>query len=148
MPFPQGWPPRISSGQTTIRFYVTGTASTLFEDSAHLFIDGTGANPYTPLPQVRPGEDVSAPDSDGPHEVSPNPAGTGENDPGSPKAMIWSKEILVVNNDGTNAIEFSFDGVNVHGRVEPNSERKMFRQEAGIAIRGVAGTPAYRVEAW
>lgn len=149
MAFPQGWPPRVASGTASIRFYKTGSSTADFADAAFLFIDGTGANPYTPLPVVLPGDDVSRYPTPAATVIAANPLGTGENDPGSVKAMIWSQGIRVRNLDGTNSIEISFDGTNVHGIVAPNATNEYVnRREAGIAVRGAAGTPSYVIEAW
>jgi len=148
MPFPDGWPPRYPSGHRNIRFHVAATATANFADRAYIFIDATGANPYTPLPIVRPGGDVSAPDYDGPHDVE-SPAGTGQQ-LGDPKPLVWSKGIVVYNY-GVTKIEISFDGVNVQGEVLPAASGApgklyMDRAEAGIAIRGSGND--FAVTAW
>lgn len=143
MPFPAAWPPRSSSGIRSIRFYAGGTATLNFSDNALLFIDGAGANPYTPVPPV-----------DGGSTANPlTPGGTGaatvaNGMAGGPPPMIWSGNIRICN-DGANSLEYSFDGVNVHGLLlkgEIFAYRN--RYEAGIAVRGVGGTTAFRVEAW
>ncbi len=142
MAFPTNWPPRVATNQRSIRFYVTGTATALFSDNGYLFIDGVGANTYTPLPVIAPGSNASV--------VVPNNAGTGvvvggQPVGGSPPAMIWSGTILI-NNASAAALEFSFDGTNVHGRLLANTSvvyRNRF--ESGIAVRGL-GT--FWVEAW
>lgn len=149
MPFPAGWPPRVPSGVRNIRFFVTGTSTAGFDDNGFLFVDGTGANPYTPLPVVRPGAGVSNPMDPGPHVVPPVPAGTGESRPGEAKAMIWSQEIRITHTGGAGSLEFSFDGTNVHGVVTSTDPvLLMSRAEAGVAIRGSGGTPTFRIEAW
>lgn len=62
MAFPVGWPPRPSPGALNIAFFVEATATVNYSDSAYLFIDGVGANPFKPTPYVPPGgEDVVAP---------------------------------------------------------------------------------------
>lgn len=166
MAFVTGFPARQPSGQTSIRFYVsTTTAGAAFDSAGNsfIFIDGAGANPYTPLPVVRPGDDVSRLGLLGAKVViPPNPAGTGENyltdDPSLPigqghltepsvKAYIWSHSIRI-SNTGGNDIEFSFDGVNVHGVVPAGTVREyLSRREAGIAVRAAAPT-TFRIEAW
>lgn len=147
MPFPNGWPPRSGSGRMSIRFYQTGTATAIFSDNGYLFVDGVGANPYTPMPVVLPGDDVSRFPQPAPTVVPTVPAGTGENDIDSPKAMIWSYAILITNT-GANPLEFSFDGTNVHGLVPAGEFREYsHRSEAGIALRSSAGT-TFVVEAW
>lgn len=136
MAFPTGWPPRVASGVRSIRAYVTATATANYNDRAYLWHQLTGANPYTALPNVRPGGDVSAPDYNGPHVVPASPAGTGESSPDDPEPMIWSSSIRIINKGGT-VIYFSFDGTNDHGEVAANSELLMRNvYEAGIAIRG------------
>jgi hypothetical protein len=147
MAFPTGWPPRVASGMRNIRFFLKGTSGGGFDANAYLFADQDAANPYTPLPDVRPGEDVSAPDYNGPHVVPPTPAGTGQHED-DPHPMIWSEAIRVINYGPTD-LEISFDGVNVHGivsgRILPILEVEQIfyeRREAGIAVRGggVVGT--------
>jgi hypothetical protein len=141
MPFPEGWPPRTGSGRKSIRFYQTGTATADFADNGYLFVDGTGANTYIPLPVVPPGSSAAV-------DVSAPPIGTGENDVGAPKAMIFANTISIHNTGGTNALEFSFDGTDVHGTVPANTHRiYRNRLEAGIAIRSASGT-TFVVEAW
>ena len=71
MAFPsEGWPPRPPSGTRSIRFYATGTGTANFSDNAFLFIDGTNANPFVPLPVVPPG-------STAPVALGSFPVGTG-----------------------------------------------------------------------
>ena len=143
MPFPAGWPPRVPSGVRNIRFFATGTSTAGFDDNGLLFIDGTGANPFTPLPVVKAGG------GGGPHVIPPLPAGTGETRPGEVKANIWSEQIRITHTGGAGSLEFSFDGVNVHGVVEAASPvLLMSRRESGLAIRGNGGTPTFRIEAW
>ena len=135
MPVPTGWPPRTASGMKNIRFFLRGTTGGDFDANAYLFADQASANPYSPLPVVRPGEDVSAPDYNGPHDIGTNPQGTGQ-EGDDPHPMIWSECILVVN-DGTTDLEISFDAINVHGAVAAGTERLYCdRREAGIAVRG------------
>jgi len=135
MAFPTGWPPRVGSGLRSIRFFLRGTTGGSFDSNAYLFADQASANTYVPLPTIRPGEDVSAPDYNGPHSVGANPAGTGQRGD-DPHPMIWAQKILVVN-DGSTELEVSFDGANVHGVVDAGGERIYNdRHEAGIAVRG------------
>ena len=151
MALPAGWPGRPASGVRSIRFYVSGTASANFSDNAYLFIDTTGANPYTPLPQIDPGANTTL-------TVPPVPQGTGTFSTGmtltgvavADKALIWSGNIRICNDDGGASLEYSFDGTNVHGLLK-KGEQFLYcdRYECGIAIRGVGrGTPDFRVEAW
>jgi len=140
VPFPPNWPPRVSSGVRSIRFFAEGIATADFDGTAFLFIDGLGANPYTPSPIVPSGSNAPV--------VNPlTPTGTGiTTQPPVVPPMLWAGNIRVLN-DGGSPLEFSFDGVNVHGKVLP-SEALVYRNryEAGIALRG-AGI-AFRVEAW
>lgn len=56
---------------------------------------------------------------------------------------------IKIRNDSANEIEFSFDGVNVHGVVLGNSEENFEkRYERNIWLRSAAGGDAYRVFAW
>lgn len=145
MAFPTGWPPRVPSGLRSIRAYVFATATASYADRAYLWNQLTGANPFTTLPDIRPGEDASAPDYGGPHVVPPVPAGTGERGD-DPEPMIWSSTIKIINKGGT-SIYFSFDGVNDHGEVSASSELLMrCVYEAGIAIRGAGND--FVVFAW
>jgi len=46
-------------------------------------------------------------------------------------------------------VEFSFDGINVHGRVLPGEARTMdFRKQGSIYLRGQAGDEDYRIETY
>jgi hypothetical protein len=149
MAFPDGWPPRVATGQRNIRFYmVVNPTSANFADNAFLFADQATANPYTPLPFVRPGDDVSNPHYSGPHNIGANPAGTGQLDKDAPHPMIWSERIHITNTGG-NDIEISFDGTNVHGVIPAGTTREYEdRREAGIALRSPGGASSARVEAW
>jgi hypothetical protein len=146
MAFPAAWPPRPSSGLRSIRFYATGTATANFSDNAFLFIDGAGANTFTPSPAVSTSSGAT---------VNPlTPTGTGlspnvANQLTSPvPPMIWSQTIRLCN-DGANALEYSFDGTNVHGKLL-TGELALYRNrfEAGIAVRFVGGATTFRIEAW
>jgi hypothetical protein len=152
MAFPPAWPPRVPSGVRSIRFYTSGTATSAFADNAFMFLDGAGADPYTPAPFVPYG-------SSAPVVNPPTPTGTGGGPVGSPYTdpsqapptswpMLWSGNVRICN-DGAGALEYSFDGTNVHGLLK-SGEIFMYRNryEAGIAIRGVAATPLFRIEAW
>lgn len=147
MAFPTGWPPRLSSGVRSIRFFVTAAATANFDDRAYLFADDVGANPYLPTPVVSPGSSVSA--AVGTTAAGGSPMGGGENDSQSTKKMIWAGTIRI-KNDGAGDLEYSFDGTNVHGIVKEDEELiYRNRYEAGISVRGVAAaTPSFRIEAW
>lgn len=136
MPFPAGFPPRSPSNRRSIRFYVSGSATANFDDSAYIFAQDTGANTYTPLPIIAPG-DVTTPV----HVGSPSsPVST------DAELLVFSGSIRIYN-DGGGDLEFSFDGTNVQGVVKASKDALYnFRYEAGIAVRG-AGI-AFRIEAW
>jgi hypothetical protein len=159
MPFPTGWPPRVSSGRRSLRVLIEATATANYEDRAYLFAQLTGANPYTPLPYVRPGsQDTVA--------VPATPWGSGENandiNPGytdptkttydvtkqaPPEAMIFSQGIRITNTHASAVLRFSFDGTNDHGVVQPQTSVIFYdRHEAGIALKG--NTATFIVEAW
>jgi hypothetical protein len=97
-----------------------------------MFIDGAGANPFTPLPEVTGGS-----------TVVPRNAGTGVSSDGTP-AQLWAQTIRVVSSGD---VEISFDGTNVHGKILTAGGDVIYRNrfESGIAIRG-AGT--FTIEAW
>jgi len=151
MAFPTGWPPRTAEGRRSIRFFKTATATAAFADRAYLFIDGTGANTFIPLPYVAPG-------SKAPVHIGRTPSGTGQdahdvNPSAAPvdrvvvKAMIWANTLRIFNDDASVELEFSFDGTNVHGKIPPQSHIVYRnRYEAGIAVRGNGAD--FRIEAW
>ena len=174
MPFVTGFPARQPSGQTSIRVYISDTtAGADFTDTGNsfVFIDQPGANPYTPLPVVQPGDDVSkrGVDASAKRVIPPNPAGTGENylthdnslpvvDSGgrgtghltqpSDKAYIWSDAIRI-ENTGANPLEISFNGTDVHGIVAAGEVKEYYsRREAAIAVRGPTGNTSFIIEAW
>ena len=159
MALPVGWPPRPAEGRRSIRFFAEGTATALYEDTAYLFIDGIGANPYVPLPYVAPGSNTVV--AVGTNLVGGTPWGTGQNihdvnlnapagEQAVPKAMIWAGTIRVCNDAALGSgldLYFSFDGLNDHGKVLPQEQViYRIRYEAGIAFRGAGA--AFRVEAW
>lgn len=150
-----GFPARHPSSTRSIRFYKSDTtAGTNFtdDDNSFLFVDAAGANPFESLPKVTTGEDGSFDTT----TVPPTPWGGGENDrAGTPptsaptKAYIWSYGIYVKNTGATYILEISFDGTNVHGRIDPGDSRIFYnRIEAGMAVRGVSDNTTYVVEAW
>jgi hypothetical protein len=131
-----------ATGTLTLQ-YVTGT----FNPSEQILgsISGNAttsgvvrmpANPYTPLPEVTGGSTV----------VPLTPSGTGVASNGTPAPMIWAQTIRICN-DGGAALEYSFDGTNVHGKLLA-AEQTIFRHrfEAGIAVRGAGAV--FRIEAW
>lgn len=150
MPFPTGWPPRFPSTVKSLRFYVTGTATANFSDRAYLFGNVATANPYTPLPVVAPGEDVSDPAYGGPHNVAAPPIGTGYR-PGDLAPMAWAGTIQIMNY-GASKIFFSFDGTTVQGEVPPATASgpgtvvMRERREAGIAVNGAGND--FTIMAW
>lgn len=158
MAFPVGWPPRPASGVHSIRFFISGTGTANFSDNAWLFSDLPGANPFVPLPYVEAGQetDVKIGDLTG----GGSPMGTGQDardanilapagEQAVPHSMIWAQTIRIINDTpGGVPIEFSFDGVNVHGAVTNEEGPVIYRArfEAGISVRG--NGLDFRVEAW
>ena len=60
-----------------------------------------------------------------------------------------SFSIMIVNDDATGYIEYSFDGVNVHGRLHAGESRAMdFRRQRQIWLRGESGGESYRLEVY
>lgn len=144
MAFPTSWPPRQSSGIRSIRFYVTGTATSNYTDNGFMFGDAQQARNVTPLPYVPPGGErttVAVPNTPqgggrDPHDNQPTAA---------PPPQVWAKSILIVNAGGTD-LTFTFDGTNDHGVVKANSERVYrSRYESGIAVKGAG---VFSIEAW
>jgi hypothetical protein len=140
---------------------VEGTATANFDANGYLFVDDAGAVQVKPLPFVKPGstDPVHLGDLDaggvpmGGGEEAGDAAPFAHEDPpntqvASPKAQAWAHTIIVRNTGGTNVLEISFDGTNLHGRVLPNSEVVYrYRYESGIAVRSSGGT-TFEVEAW
>jgi hypothetical protein len=136
MAFPPSWPPRVPTNVRSLRFFVTGTATANFSDSAFMFAEQLTANPYTPLPVLQAGSDASI--------VVPSAFGAGRNSPIDPAVQIWSGTMRIC---ATADLEFSFDGVTVHGHLYADEEfvyRNRF--ESGVAVRGVGAV--FRIEAW
>jgi hypothetical protein len=93
------------------------------------------SNPYVPLPTSNP------------TAVPASPSGTGPASGGTPPPMIWASAVRLCNDSLVTPLEYSFDGVNVHGVVPVNKQEVLrVRYEAGIAVRG-NGAP-FRIEAW
>lgn len=95
------------------------------------------ASTFTPLPAVDPAV---------PTVVPPTPYGSGAASGGSPAPEIWAQTFRICN-DGGAALEYSFDGTSVQGKLLA-TEQVIFRvrHEAGIAVRGLGA--AFRIEAW
>jgi hypothetical protein len=149
MAFPAGWPPRLSTNGRPIRFYVKASGTAAFADAAYLFSDGVGANTFTPTPVIAPGDCKTVVN----FPATPFGTGVGSPESGQPEAMIWANTIRVCNDEsvGGAELEFSFDGVNVHGRIAAGSSViYRHRAEAGIAVRAAAPdlAVAFHVEAW
>lgn len=169
MPVPTGWPPSPPSGiARSIRFYLPGLVATAnFNANAYLFFD-SDALTSLPLPYVRPGSitpvhlggvSYSPPDVYGPgfggggqlaQDVAPpEHANSPYTQQASPKPMLFARAIFI-RNRGVGALEFSFDGVVVHGVVPDGETLEMRdRYESGIAVRGAGvATPTFELEAW
>lgn len=97
----------------------------------------TPANTFTSLPEVVSGV---------PTAVPPTPWGGGHSTEDSPAPMIWANSFRIVN-DSEGPLEYSFDGVNVHG-VLAAGDTTVYRNryEAGVAVRGLG--VAFWIEAW
>jgi hypothetical protein len=87
----------------------------------------------------------------GRHDIDPN------RDPyGPPVPAVWTSNIQIYNDDpvAANSIDYSFDGVNVHGTLFGGEKAEFWRkEEAGIAVRrGLLvppiETPPFRIFAW
>jgi hypothetical protein len=122
-----------------------GTGATsleLPEPRVNLFFGG--GMPVYPTPYITYGQ-TTVSTAVGTLVASGSPMGLGEHEDATLGAH-FSHNIRIVNTGGANVIEYSFDGVNVHGVVAVSSEVILtYRYESGIALRGVT---TYRVEAW
>jgi len=148
MAFPDGWPPRRSSGKKSLRVYIAGTSTAGFDDNAFLWIDQAGANPYVPTPVVTGKDEKTVVDvAGGTNEGGPR--GGGQNFPDDPKPSITCDHIRICHGGEAGDLEISFDGTTVHGTINASVDFVYAgRYEAGIAIRGNGGTPTYIIEAW
>jgi hypothetical protein len=148
MALPPGWPPRPAASGRSIRFFVEGTATAAFADSAYLFASGAGANTFTPTPVVEAGDDSTKYPAPAATVLPTGAFGGGTNDGTIIVPQIWSFQILIRLMTGTR-LEWSFDGTNVHGALLTGDDSNvviMERREAGIAVRGAGAT--FIVEAW
>jgi hypothetical protein len=147
MAFPVGWPPRPSSGARSIRFFVDGTATANFSDSAWLFSQDTGAQTVVPMPNVRAGDNTTVAHV-GDLTAGGSPMGGGTNLDPATVPMIWSYGMRVVNDSTADTdLEISFDGVNIHDKLK-KGEEVLYRNriEAGISVRGAGAL--YRISAY
>ncbi len=151
MTLPISWPPSPPSGTRSLRVCVKGTTAAAFSENAYMFADLVSANPYTPLPYVRPGsrDSVTVPNTPwgagrDRGDANPDPAVRAS---APPFAQIWCRAITITT--GGAALEFSFDGENAHGWVPANSSVTYWdRFESGISVRGAGGTNTFIIEAW
>jgi len=154
MAIPANFPPKKPSGIRTLNFYKEGTATTDYADNAYLFADGVGANPFTAITKLAPGDisDITY----GTSTQSGQPMGGGSlNGPANTTGtqakaplVLWSNSISITNT-GANDILFSFDGTNTAGRVKAGTTKLYnFRIEGGIAIKSVSATSAFYIEVW
>jgi hypothetical protein len=146
MAFPTGWPPRPATHVRSIRFFVSGTATANYSDSAWIFAQQAGANPFQETPKIDPGDERTEAKV-GDTTAGGSPLGGGKDEPihESAEPMIWAGTIMICN-DGAAALQFSFDGTNDAGEVAAG-EQHTFRNmhEAGIAVKGVTD---FRIFAW
>jgi len=137
MPFPAGFPPRSPSNRRSIRFFVSGTTTALFEDNAFLFKDDVGANTFAAMPIIRPGDTTTVVNIGSPS----SPVST------DAELLIFSNSIRIYN-DGATDLDFSFDGTNVQGVVKAGKDALYnFRYEGGIAVKSAAPV-LFRIECW
>lgn len=158
MPFPPGWALNqglpLPSGRRSLRFFVAASTTANFEDRAWNFAVAPVAGNALQVPpsvKIEPGDEVAS--GSAPSGVVSTPMGGQRNlAPSAHAAPVTTQAAygLRVCNDGGTAIEFSFDGANVHGVVLPNSEETFLnRLETGISVREpLGGTIAFRVFAW
>ena len=145
MAFPVGWPPRPATHVRSIRFFAKGTATANYDDSAWIFAQQAGANPFLATPKIDPGDERTTAQV-GDTTAGGSPLGGGvEVGADAVEPMIWAGTVLICN-DGAAALQFSFDGTNDAGEVAAG-EQQVFRQmhEAGIAVKGVTD---FRIFAW
>ena len=63
----------------------------------------------------------------------------------------FQSSAIKLSNDGGATIEYSFDGVNVHGRVlvgETSETKDIRRSEYSVFLRTVGGPASWRLEVW
>lgn len=144
MTFPAQWVSGVGlplpSGVRSLRFYAEDTATANFADRAYAF----GSGSTIPVqPRVQPGQEVASGNAATP--VISSPMGGA-----SPQTALPAAYSIRIYNDGTDPLEFSFDGTHVHGVVMGGKEALYRRRfEPGICVRGrSASTPAFRIEAW
>lgn len=132
----------------------TGNSSLTKEEVRKNFFGGGGVAAPTPVVSAGGASTVVRV---GDRSAGGSPMGTGTQlnspfDPYGPTPqMVFASTILIKNDDGTatNTVEYSFDGINVHGVVRGGeTEILRGRREAGVAVRLGAGTPAFRIVAW
>ena len=136
MPFPTQWPPQPASGNRSIRFFASVTATTVYADNAYIFSQQTGANTYTTIPTIQRGDTTTV-------------VNLGYMSPGGSATSIVCANTIQITNDGAVDVSVSFDGTNLHGIVKAGETicwRE--RREAGIAVKTTAGTAAVRIESW
>lgn len=161
MPLPPGWIADaglpLPSGRRSLRFFKTAAATANFADSAYNFaVPGSGSGTDASL-QVPPSVKVEAGDERGSGSPASGTVSTpmgGQRDvaPASQAAPVTTQAAYAIRicNDGAGALEYSFNGTDVHGLIKANEQPVYLqRYEPGIAVRGVAGaTPTFRIEAW
>jgi len=153
MAFPPGWAAEagkglpFTSGRRSLRFFVRGTATAEFSDRAYNFAAQAGAFTIPRSPVVAPG---SAGSSGFPATVGVGtPMGGQAGLPAAQATPVTTQasHSIRVSNEGASELEFSFDGVTVHGALLAG-EKVVYldRYETGIAVRGDG--MAFRIEAW
>lgn len=134
------------------RVYYAGTATANFIDTNVAFRDLPGAAPYDQTVIIKPGAEkatisLSRSPSGGTVRASPfDAAGT------TPlKPQVWVRYLQIWHMGNVNVdLEFSFDGVDVHGVLEDRGTPYFVlypdRYEGGIALRGLG--VEFKVEGW
>lgn len=141
---------------TGITSFANGSGATsLFKAEVKKNFFGGSGIAMRPMPFITPG-DALTPARVGDLQAGGTPMGGGTNDAdpesyGAPTASAFASTLYIANDDGTatNTIEYSFDGINVHGEVLGGEAIRLYSvHESGIAVRFTAGTPAFRVIGW
>lgn len=161
MPFPPGWDAAagrglpLPSGVRSMRFFASGNTTANFADAAWNFAvspaGGADRSMMIPTaPRVDPGDEVASGAPVTP--VVSSPIGGQTTAPALQYTPVTTQAAYAIriHNDGAASIEFSFDGITVHGVVRTGEKLEYRRRfETGIALRGAGGVAvAFRVEAW
>ena len=169
MPFPTdgSWPPPRCPGVRSLRIYVADTvvSGSVFADNTNHWLFHALDPGYTDTGDIeaaggkfgsylKPGPPFGGNRAPSPGTTlrTTNATITDRTQDPPPPPFIHSQYIRITNLNTTTGedLEFSFDGVNVHGYV-PAGESRVYddRREAGIAIRPVAAADTdFILEVW